>query len=203
MKITTIDQKTFYPEFVSAKHFESILSDALLALEGEVWLIPNLVLREEKQCHNIDILMLGYIHNYACNTEHFKNLCVKSFCAAIEVKSHPINKVSLRDNEIMAEYSNKQVNVSKQSINNRLALINNPIFSGIKVVDLIYYDQISKNEINILGEKIPSNVLCADTSITNLWDVIGNSMHIPSQDGVISVTRDEQLIKDLVSNLVS
>lgn len=152
---------------------EIILNSLPASAKGEILLYANATLFGQT-VKDIDILMAGYLQNYAVNAEFHINgegykkepVEIRSFCTTIEVKRHDISGIFLQGTDFYVVYGKGSHCVTEQSNRQKISAMEffkrntmTPLF----ITNIIWFTQITPSELHTLlshnGHKIASNTL--------------------------------------------
>ena len=112
---------------------------------------------------------------------------IRSFCTAIEVKGHGRDGIVREGTEIYVKYGNKLHSATSQSNEQKNSIFDffTRTFDGQSpyVTNLIFFTGVSKYELN----EIPSNVIAADFTANDLFQVIVHQYDPKEYKGYYSI----------------
>lgn len=171
MKIEIVNKCTFdsTPEIEAAKYMKDMLNKTIPDnLSGHIYIAANLTLCGQ-EVRDIDLAVWGSFigfkwSNYYTNDTRYpkKDLVIKDFCMAIELKEHSVNKLSYLHTHIYAEYNSGKKDVTDQNEKQRYALMNYLKFCcdiNVFVTNTIWLKSVSESELHNLIGNDPVGVL--------------------------------------------
>jgi hypothetical protein len=183
-------------EYKSALIIQKVLSKEFKDLE---FVTGNIVLHANanivgQAVKDIDILMIGKLTNYTVNVDYTNenkeidngSVTVRSFCTAIEVKSHGRDGVYREGTEIYARYSTGDKSVTTQSNEQKNSIFNffKRTFSGSSpyVSNLIFFNSITQSELKELMKigdgTMPPNIFGSDFSPQEFFQVLAYQSNV-------------------------
>ena len=184
MKISINKSNTLLtPENQAAEQLRDMLAASVPEeIEGQIYIASNV-----KHLYNllwlidIDILVRGEFSN--CILPHYysleeqgpkKDLVVKDFLLAIELKSHQADRVSCKDSQIWVKYSNKTQNVT-HSIDlqrDHLIFALKSEHTDVIASDAIWLNSVTKEELSKITSGQNVNALPNEFEFKDLIDTI-------------------------------
>lgn len=157
-----------------------ILVKDLEGYDGKVWILPSICAYPGTGNDDIDIMAMGYLQDYVLDeVGYFKNISFKSFCVAIEVKSHDASGIEVKGSHLWVKYPSGEKDVTKQSQDQNQTLqkilsdnlydeyIDTPFVSNV-----IWLTGISKNDFESSFQLVDTNILCSDSTTEDLFSAI-------------------------------
>lgn len=182
-------------EYVAATKMKEIIDRSLPnTVSGEIVLYASATLIGQA-VKDVDLVMLGELSGYIENLEFNlpdmdgervigqksfkKDVLIKSFCTAIEIKGHDISGVYRQGTDFYVKYGKTSHCVTEQSNKQKIAaksFFERTISYSPYVTNLIWFTQVTPNELNELlstGDKLlPSNVLGSDFSFGDVMQLL-------------------------------
>ena len=193
IRIIGADQQS--DEYLCAVRLKHMFEyDLPAGVTGEILLHSNATLLGQT-VKDIDILMIGTLHNYtptlyftdSNNVPTRDRVTISSFCTAIEIKSHDITGIKRDGTELYVKYPGGYHAVTTQSNKQKISVKNffdQMVGSSPFVTNLIWFTGVSKKELDDLmtvgGKVMPSNVLPDAFSAKDLIQRIVLQKNIPA-----------------------
>ena len=159
VKFTLIGSQPGSDEYEGAVKLMKTLEAGLPgSAEGEIVLHPNADI-QGRDVKDVDLLVMGWLKNYAPKLSFTGDgeeiitdrARIESFCTVIEIKAHPVSRVSRLGTEFFVDYSDKpKHSVTYQSNQQKLAAIS--FLRGILgkspyVTNLIWFTGVKPGEL--------------------------------------------------------
>ena len=193
MNISIINESSLTNESQAAKQLRDMLSASIPEeIEGQIYIASNVKhLYEFLWLIDIDILVWGEFSN--CILPHYysledkgpkKDLVVKDLLVVIDLKSHQADRVSCKESQIYAKYSNRTLNVTNQIHSQRKHLLDtlNSEHTNIIASDAIWFNSVTKEELSKITSGQNVNALPNEFEFKDLIDVIISSGTKPQYD---------------------
>lgn len=148
--------------------------------DGKIWILPSVCAYPGTGHDDIDIMALGYLQNYVLDeVGHYNNISFRSFCVAIEVKSHDATGLVVKGSHLWAKYPSGEKDVTKQNQGQNQTLqkflsdnlygeyIDVPFVSNV-----IWLTGINKKDFESSFDLVDSNILCSDSTTEELFSAI-------------------------------
>ena len=162
-------------EYQSAEKLKSILDDTLpQSATGYIVVHANAQMLGQ-DVKDIDLMMMGTLQNYSLKLEFIDRktnekrtdlVYVRSFCTAIEIKSHDISGIVVQGTEFYVKYGTALHSVTSQSNKQRISISNffkSTISGSPFVTNLIWFTGITNQDIHSLRKldngEIPTNII--------------------------------------------
>lgn len=160
-------------EYLAAERLKSIIqSSAPAGSFGEIILFPSATLFG-MPVKDIDIMMIGHLHNCKESLQHFDNGCmqeddisIESFCTTIEVKAHSAGFVKREGTNLLVKYSKGWHNATKQSNEQKYSaksFFDNYLGGSPYITNLLWFTELPLEDLRILlsfdGYEVSSNAL--------------------------------------------
>lgn len=175
-------------EFLCAQKLKDILDTTLpKSATGSITLHANAQMIGQ-DVKDIDLMMMGSIQNYSVrltftdrNDGQIKNdfVQIRSFCTAIEIKSHDIDGIVLQGTEFYVKYGRGLHSVTSQSNKQKIAIHNFFLYSiGMSpyVTNVIWFTGITEADVHgllsLANGEIPSNILGGVYSAENIFQLL-------------------------------
>lgn len=174
-------------EYQAALRLKEIILDSLPSSAiGEIILYANATLFGQA-VKDIDILMAGYLKDYAVNAEFYvpnegnkrESVEILSFCTTIEVKRHDISNVFLNGTDLYVTYGQKNHCVTSQSNRQKISAMEyfrKNIMTPVFVTNIIWFTQITPRELSLLlthdGHSLASNALGCEFDFKDLIRIL-------------------------------
>ena len=159
---------------------QKMLEKDLDDYDGKIWIMPSICAYPGTGHDDIDIMALGYLQDYVLDeVGFFKNISFKSFCVAIEVKSHNAEGIDVKGSHLWVQYPSGEKDVTKQSQEQNQTLqkmlsdnlyeeyIDVPFVSNV-----IWLTGINKNDFESSFHLVDTNILCSDSTTEDLFSAI-------------------------------
>ena len=159
---------------------KKILDNDLGKYDGKIWILPSICAYPGTGHDDIDIMALGYLNDYVLDEVcHLKNISFKSFCVAIEVKSHDATGIIVRGSHLWVRYPSGEKDVTKQNQEQNQTLqkilsdnlydeyINVPFVSNV-----IWLTGINKSDFESSFHLVDTNILCSDSTTEDFFSAI-------------------------------
>ena len=168
-------------EMDAATSLKQLMDVELANTDGQVWIVPSIDIHPATGRHDVDLIMIGYLKNYHIDNIAGKtNIEIKSFFAAIEIKSHSGEGLKKSGTHLLVKYPSGYEDVTKQSNDQNSSIrrflsgplqqesIRVPFISNlIWLTGTDLYDFTS--EIGL----VDSNILVSDSSAKDFFVAIG------------------------------
>ncbi len=188
-------------ELDATKSLKKALELELAETEGQVWLIPSLDIHPATGRHDVDLIMMGYLHDYFIDEiAGYQDIAIESFIATIEIKSHKADGIHRYGTHIKVDYPGKQSDVTIQSNEQRESLykfLNETLNDkGIRtpfIANLIWLVGIDKRDYDeTIGIK-NSNILVSESTPRDFFEAIGRQSKLKDQGYVSSFSKSVSL----------
>lgn len=186
------------PESIAARHIEDIARDYFARhddVSGFLLIVPSIYTFDQIR-NDIDIAIFGGFHGLTLQDDYH----IDSFAMIVEVKSHPIEYVSVdAGHHYLVTYSDGMKDVTRQALSEALSLKKHLNGSGIEcdfVVPAIFFRSIDDESLRALQCQRNENTLCASFKFEQLLDIVATrflprDLHDPLKSD--SNTRDRLL----------
>lgn len=157
-----------------------ILEEDLDEYDGKIWILPSICAYPGTGHDDIDIMALGYLQDYVLDeVGYFKNISFKSFCVAIEVKSHDATGIEVKGSHLWVSYPSGEKDVTKQNQEQNQTLqkilsdnlydeyIDVPFVSNV-----IWLTGINQKDFESSFHLVDTNILCSDSTTEDLFSAI-------------------------------
>lgn len=160
-------------EYLAAERLKEIFqSSAPEKAFGEVILFPSATLFG-MPVKDIDIMMIGHLHNCKVFLSYNDNGCIKedyisieSFCTTIEVKAHSTRSVRREGTNLLVKYPKGWHNATKQSNEQKFSaksFFDNYLGGSPYITNLLWFIEIPEEDLKALlsfdGVEVASNAL--------------------------------------------
>jgi thymidine kinase len=157
-----------------------MLDNDLNEYDGKIWIMPSICAYPGTGHDDIDILIMGYLQDYVLDeVGYFKNISFRSFCVAIEVKSHDASSMDVRGSHLWVCYPNGEKDVTKQNQEQNQTLqkilsdnLYNEYIDVPFVSNVIWLTGINKDDFDSFFHLVDSNILCSDSTTEELFSAI-------------------------------
>lgn len=159
---------------------KNMLDKDLDKYDGKIWILPSICAYPGTGHDDIDIMALGYLHDYVLDeVGYFKNISFKSFCVAIEVKSHNAEGLEVKGSHLWVKYPSGDKDATKQNQEQNQTLqkilsdnlydeyIDIPFVSNV-----IWLTGINKNDFESSFHLVDTNILCSDSTTEDFFSAI-------------------------------
>lgn len=130
---------------------------------------------------DLDLMVIGRLDNYVLTNYYSnlptipkKNLIVKDFCYAIELKEQSADFVKISNTHVYVEYKNQLKDATEQSEKQRYALMNylsSICNCNLFITNLVWLKSLSKNELDKKKNRLPIGALPNHFSFNDLIDM--------------------------------
>ena len=168
-------------EVNAAKELKVKFEKELSNYDGQIWIIPSLNIHPGTGRHDIDLLLMGHLRNYYIDEiAGKKNIEMRNFFTAVEIKSHDATGVYKKGTHLFVKYPQKDSNVSLQSEGQKTSLMNfliGPLQRESMrvpfVSNIIWLIGITQNDFNNTVGLVDSNIVASDATIEDFFKAIG------------------------------
>lgn len=169
-------------EYLAAERLKRMIqASAPTEAFGEVVLFPSATLFG-MPVKDIDIMMIGHLHNCKEELRYNDNGCVQqdiisieSFCTTIEVKAHSTGFVKREGTNLLVKYSKGWHNATRQSNEQKFSaktFFDNYLGGSPYITNLLWFTEIPEEDLIILltfdGNEVSSNALPATFSFKDM-----------------------------------
>lgn len=130
---------------------------------------------------DLDLMVIGRLDNYVLSnyytnlpTMQKKDLVVKDFCYAIELKEQSSDFVKISNTHVYVEYKNQLKDATEQSEKQRYALMNylsSICNCNLFITNLVWLKSLSKEELDRKKNRLPIGALPNSFSFNDLIDI--------------------------------
>ena len=165
---------------IASLRIKDMLNKDLEKYDGEIWILPSICAYPGTGIYDIDIMLMGYLQGYVlAKVGDYENITFKSFCTAIEVKSHDATGIEVKGSHLWVKYRSAEKDVTKQSQDQNQTLqkilsdnlydeyINVPFVSNV-----IWLTGINKENFESSFQLVDTNILCSDSTSEDLFSAI-------------------------------
>lgn len=165
---------------IASLRIKDMLNKDLEKYDGEIWILPSICAYPGTGIYDIDIMLMGYLQGYVlAKVGDYENITFKSFCTAIEVKSHDATGIEVKGSHLWVKYRSGEKDVTKQSQDQNQTLqkilsdnlydeyINVPFVSNV-----IWLTGINKENFESSFQLVDTNILCSDSTSEDLFSAI-------------------------------
>ena len=160
-------------EYLAAERLKGLIqSSAPTGAVGEIILFPSATLFG-MPVKDIDIMMIGHLHNCKETLKYFDNgsvqeddISIESFCTTIEVKAHSAGFVKREGTNLLVKYSKGWHNATKQSNEQKYSakvFFDNYLGGSPYITNLLWFTEMPVEDLKTLlsfdGNEVSSNAL--------------------------------------------
>lgn len=187
VSVRVIGNDNHSDEYAFAKKLESLFLHSLPStVTGEIILHANATMMGQT-VKDIDLLMIGQLNGYkpllsfinGAGEETKAPVLIKSFCTAIEIKSHDYTGIQREGTEFLVRYGSEWHSVTNQSNQQKYAVMNyirQIVNNSPYITNLIWFigltNQDLGNLLRVNGSCIRANVMSADVTLEQIMQLL-------------------------------
>lgn len=135
-----------------------------------------------QEVRDVDLLLFGRLENYTLNKYYTNNpaypkkdLKVRDFCIAIELKEHPVNRVCIHNTHVHVEYQGSWKDATEQNEKQRYACasyLETAMGYYVYTTNFVWLKSLTRKQLDLMSNENGIGALPAEFNFRDIVDIL-------------------------------